>query len=290
MRVLVTGGTGYVGPPVVARLQERGHEVRALVRSPGARLPAGVEAAAGDVTDRASLERAAQGVDAIVHLVAVLDASHDVMEAVNAGGPRNVVAAAQAAGVRRLVHMSALGVTAEHAPLTHYWETKWAGASAVMESGLEWTVMEPSFVFGGGGGAFAAFERLVRLPVTPVIGDGRYRHQPVWRGDVATAFANALERPDTMGKRYELGGPEALTFDDLLDEVARAIGRRPRRKLHAPAGFVRAQTPVLRRLPPPLKVTPEQITMLLDGTACDIGPMRCELGVEPASIAAAYSE
>ena len=151
-------------------------------------------------------------------------------------------------------------------------------------------MFEPSFVFARGGGAFAEFERLVRLPVTPVIGDGRYRHQPVWVGDVAAAFSRALERPETIGKRYHLGGPQAFTFDDLLDEIARNTGRRPHPKLHAPAGLVRAQARILlRHLPPPLRVTPDQITMLLAGTECDIAPMRGELGIDPAPMGEAYT-
>ena len=186
--------------------------------------------------------------------------------------------------------MSALGVTAEHAPLSGYWRSKWAGQQAVTASDLDWTVFEPSFVFARGGGAFAEFERLIRMPVTPVIGDGRYRHQPVWVGDVAAAFAQALARPETIGKRYELGGPQAFEFNDLLDEIARVTGRRPHPKVHVPVGLMRLQARlVLRHLPPPLRVTPDQITMLLAGTECDITPMRAELGIDPASMAEAYT-
>jgi len=289
MRLLLTGGTGYVGSEVAASLAAAGHELRMLVHRQTDSLPAGAEAVHGDVTDEAAVAAAAEGCEAIVHLVAILDGSDEQFEAVNAGGPRNVVAAAKAHGIRRIVHMSALGVTAEHAPLTRYWRTKYAGKLAVTESGLDWTVMEPSFVFGRDGGALKAFESLIRLPVAPVIGDGRYRHQPVWIGDVATAFARALERSETAGKVLALGGPQVFTFDELLDELARVTGRSPRRKVHAPAGFVKAQTPVLQHLPPPLRVTREQIVMLLEGTECDLAPMRTELGIEPASMADAYS-
>jgi len=279
VRVLVTGASGFIGSRVVERLRADGHEVVPFSRRTG-----------GDVTDPASIEQAAQGADAIAYLVAILDGSPEQLDAVNAQGPANAVAAAKAAGVRRFLHTSALGVTAEHAPLTGYWGSKWKGAQAVTGSGLDWTVFEPSFVFARGGGAFAEFERLVRLPVTPVIGDGKYRHQPVWVGDVAAAFSRALERPETVGKRYQLGGPQAFTFDDLLDEIARNTGRRPHPKLHAPAGLVRAQARILlRHLPPPLRVTPDQITMLLAGTECDIAPMRGELGIDPASMGEAYT-
>ena len=138
---------------------------------------------------------AAEGCEAIVNLVAILDGTDQQFQDINAGGPANAVAAARANGISRIVHMSALGVTEQHAPLTRYWGSKYAGKLAVTDSGLDWTVIEPSFVFGRNGGALKAFEGLIRLPVAPVIGDGRYRHQPVWIGDVATAFVRVLERP-----------------------------------------------------------------------------------------------
>jgi len=289
MTVLVTGAAGYVGREVAAALTASGRPVRALVHAAHGEASESVEHVHGDVTDAESLRAAAEGCDAIVHLVAILNGSPAEFEAVNTGGARNAVAAARANGIRRLIHMSALGVTKEHAPLTRYWGSKYAGKLAVTESDLDWTVMEPSFVFGRGGGALKAFESLIKPPLAPVIGDGRYRHQPVWVGDVATAFVRALERPQTVGRTYGLAGPQAFAFDDLLDELARATGRPPRRKLHAPAALMKAQAAFLQYLPPPLKVTRDQIVMLLAGTECDLGPMRSELGIDPASIADAYT-
>jgi NADH dehydrogenase len=289
--ILLTGATGYVGSAVAERLVAEGRTVRALVRADAkaARLPVGAEAILGDVTDPASLRRAMEGVEAAVHLVAILDGPDERFERVNAQGPRNVADAARDAGVRRIVHMSALGVNADNAPLTRYWRSKWAGAESVVGSGLDWTIIEPSFVFGRGGGALASFETLLRLPVVPVIGDGRYRHQPVWIGDVAAAFSAALDRPQTIGRRIPVVGPQALTFDELLDELGRAAGIRRRPRVHVPPRLMRAQTPILRRFPEPLRVTDEQITMLLAGTEAPLEPMRELLGIEPASIADAYT-
>ena len=270
MSVLVTGANGYVGREVVAHLHGKGTAVRALVLSPSSTLPAGVEQVTGDVTDAGSLAPAMDGVEAVIHLVAILDGTDEQCELVNHQGAVDVINSARSAGVRRLLHMSAAGVTEEHAPLTKYWRTKFAAKQAVMRSGLDWTVMEPSFVFGRGGGALKTFETLLRGPVAPVIGDGRYQHQPVWVGDVAAAFAAALERPETAGKTYELGGPQVFTFDDLLDELAAAVGRPKRRKLHAPVGLMKVQASLLQYFPPPLKVTRDQIVMLVEGTVCEV--------------------
>ena len=114
MKVLVTGASGYVGTRVADRFERDGHEVVRFSRQSG-----------GDITDAEAVAEAVAGVDAIAHLVAILDGSDEQFQAVNVGGTRNVLAAAEAAGVKRFLHMSALGVDAEHAPLTRYWRTKW---------------------------------------------------------------------------------------------------------------------------------------------------------------------
>jgi uncharacterized protein YbjT (DUF2867 family) len=184
MTILVTGGTGFVGPHVVHALRARELPVRALVREPAraTRLTAwGTELAVGDVTDPASLAAACEGVECVVHLVAIIRGRPRDFERVMAEGTRNVVAAAQRAGVRRFVLASALGLDERTKDAVPYYAAKWEMERAVRESGLEHVVLRPSFVFGRDGGVLPTFVRLARFaPVTPIVGPGTQRLQPIW--------------------------------------------------------------------------------------------------------------
>lgn len=236
--VLVTGASGFVGSYVVPELAAAGHRVVALVRSPGAgeavrrRLPAAlaanVDLRTGDVLDPATLGAALVGVDAVVHLVAIprdWSGGRDLLR-VNLGGTRSVIAAMAQAGVRRLVHLGALGV--EDREELHYATSKARAEAAVRESGLDWTVLRPSLLFGPRDGFFNIVADLVRLPspVVPVPGNGQSRFQPIHAGDVALCVRLAVERPATAGRSFDLGGPRVWTYREITAEVARALGKR----------------------------------------------------------------
>jgi len=261
MTVLVTGGTGFVGGHVVHALRARDVPVRALVRDP-ARAPRlgawGVELVRGDVTDAASLAAACEGADAVVHLVSIITGKPADFERVMAQGTRDLVAAATGAGVRRLVLASALGLDERSRGAVPYYAAKWEMESAVRESGLEHVIFRPSFVFGKDGGVLPTFTRLARLaPVTPIVGDGTRRMQPIWVEDVAEFFARALE---TGSGVVELGGPDMVTWNDFWDRLKRVLGKR-RPSVHVPVGLMRVQATVLERLPSP-PLTRDQLTML----------------------------
>ncbi|HJU37396.1 MAG TPA: complex I NDUFA9 subunit family protein [Gaiellaceae bacterium] len=264
MTVLVTGGTGFVGPYVVHALRARETPVRALVRDPAraTRLAAwGVELAPGDVTDPASLRAACEGVDAVVHLVAIIRGRPADFERVMSQGTRNVVAAAQEAGVRRFVLASALGLDERSKDAVPYFAAKWEMERAVRESGLEHVIFRPSFVFGRDGGVLPTFVRLARLaPVTPIVGRGRRRLQPIWVEDVAEYYALSLAEPAAANRTFELGGPEAVSWNEFWERLKRVLGvRRP--SIHVPVGAMRLQATVTERLPG-APVTRDQLTML----------------------------
>jgi len=264
--VLVTGGTGFVGPHVVHALRAREVPVRALVRDPSraTRLAAwGVELVRGDVTDPASLATACAGADVVVHLVSIIKGSRADFERIMSQGTRNLVAAAEGAGVRRIVLASALGVDEATKDSVPYYAAKWEMERAVTASSLEHVIFRPSFVFGRDGGVLPTFLRLGRLaPVTPIVGPGTQRLQPIWIEDLAEYFARATSEP-VQGRTFEVGGPDAVTWNEFWQRVRRALGgRRP--SVHVPFGLMRLQATLTERLPG-APVTRDQLTMLALG-------------------------
>ena len=264
MTVLVTGGTGFVGPHVVHALRARDVPVRVLVRdqSRGSRAVAwGAEIVEGDVTDPASLRTAVAGVDAVVHLVAIIKGSRADFERVMAQGTRNVAAAAKEAGVRRIVLASALGLDARTKDAVPYYAAKWEMERAVKESGIEHVILRPSFVFGKDGGVLPTFVRLARFaPVTPIVGSGTRRLQPIWIDDLAQYFASAVDLPAAANRTFEVGGPDAPTWNELWARLKRVLGAR-RPSLHVPIAVMRMQAALTERLPG-APVTRDQLTML----------------------------
>ena len=264
MRVLVTGGTGFVGSALVHELRARRIEVRALVREPAraSRLQSwGAELAKGDVTDSDSVSRAADGCSHAIHLVAILEGSQADFERVMVGGTRNVLAAARETGVGRLVLMSALGTDESTKDLVPYYEAKWQMEQDVAASQLEHVIFRPSFVFGPGGGALPTFVRQVRLsPVVTVIGTGTQRIQPVWIGDVTAHFATALELPAAAGRTFELGGPDVVDWNELYRRIARTLGKR-RSYVHVPFAVARTGARLTSWIPG-APLTADQVKML----------------------------
>ncbi len=276
MKVLVTGATGFVGPKVAHALRARGHEVRALVRDPrrAGRLRAwGCELVPGDVTDEGSLHRATEGVEVVVHLVSIIRGRPRDFERIMSQATASLVAAAEKAGVRRFVLMSALGTSERTRSLTPYFQAKWEMEQAVRSAGLEHVVFRPSFIFGKDGGVLPMLIRQVRWsPVVPMIGDGTTRLQPIWVEDVASFFTQGVEVEAAAGRVFELGGPDAVTWNELYARIQRVLGAR-RALVHLPVGLVRALAAAAERLPSPL-VTRDELTMLLEGgdQVCDMGP------------------
>jgi uncharacterized protein YbjT (DUF2867 family) len=237
-RVLLTGANGFVGSHVLPALLAAGHDVVALVRTDPARdalvaridpaLRPRVGVAFGDVTAPETLPPALAGVDAVVHLVAIprdFNGGRDLAR-VNTDGTRNIVRAAEAAGVRRFVHLGAMGV--EDDPTLHYASSKARAEAIVRTSTLEWTILKPSLMWGEGDGFFSLIATLARFSpgVLPVPGNGRSRFQPLWVGDLARAIVLCLEQSETTGRVFDLGGPAYWTYTEITREVLSALGKQ----------------------------------------------------------------
>ncbi|HWV98646.1 MAG TPA: complex I NDUFA9 subunit family protein [Candidatus Acidoferrum sp.] len=276
MKVFLTGATGFVGKEILRQLHESGHAARLLVRNRESRRVQELvsryksEEHVGDILDADSLEGAIEGVDAVIHLVGIIsELGHNTFERVHARGTRHVTEATRRAGVKRFVHMSALGTRSD--AVSRYHQTKWAAEETVRRSGLEYTIFRPSVIYGPGDRFVNLFERLSWFsPVLPVMGSDQAKFQPVSVEVVATAFIKALSEPKSIGQAYDLCGPEPLTFAALLADIL-AVQRRRRLKLRVPPALARGQAafleliyPLLFRKPPPL--TRDQLIMLDEGS------------------------
>lgn len=264
MTILVTGATGFVGQRIVHALRAQGREVRALVRRPerATHLRAlGVELAAGDITDPASLQAAVAGCTHVVHLVAILQGSAADFQRVMTQGTKDLVAAATEAGVERFILMSALGTSESAAATVPYYAAKLEEEQAVAGSGLEHVIFRPSFIFGPGGGALRTFMKQVRYsPIVTVIGPGLQRSEPIWIDDVAQYFARAIDLPEAASRTFELGGPDTTDWNGLYLTIARVLGKR-RLLVHVPIPVARTGAQLTQWLPgAPLSV--DQVTML----------------------------
>lgn len=244
---LITGGSGYIGSHIVRRLVGLGKPVRVLIRNPERAKREGrlsgleVDWVAGDVTVLDSLAPALQGVQAVIHTVAIaIEKGKRTYETINFEGTVNLVGAMKRAGITRLIHLSQLG--ADSSLPYRFLASKGKAEEAVLRSDLTWTIFRPSVVWGPEDEFANTFARLAPLTplIFPIIGDEKALFQPVWVEDVAAAAVNALDEPKTIGGRYELGGPEILSLEEIERRTLSAIGSR---KL-----FVRFPMPISRAL------------------------------------------
>jgi uncharacterized protein YbjT (DUF2867 family) len=296
--ILVTGATGFVGSHLVKKLASAGRPVRALVRNlekaekffaasssrapgtGGALLP-NIDLAQGDIGDRESLVRAAEGCEAVVHLVGIIQpAPGQSFLSVHVEGTRNVLDAALKAGtVKHFVYQSALG-TRENAK-SEYHKTKYKAEEMTRTSGLNWSITRPSIIYGPGDEFTLRMKSLISMPYPfiPLLGSGKGLFQPVYIDDLTDALAKITGDPEFFGKVAELCGPRRLTLDEVVNEIAAAIGKK-KSIMHIPVPFASPAVLAMEKLLPKPPVTLDQLLMLGEDNVCDKNCMT-ELGIEP---------
>ncbi len=285
----VFGGSGFVGRYVVKRLAQRGYVVRVAVRDPEAAQFLKTMGTVGQivllkapVTDEAGVARAVQGADLVVSLPGILaESGSATFQSIHADGAGRVARLAAAAGVSRLVHVSAIG--ADPASPSRYGASKAAGEQAVRQGFPSATILRPSIVFGPEDNFFNRFAGMARMmPVMPVIA-GDTKFQPVYVGDLADAILAALTRADAVGGLYEIGGPRTLTMRALLHYTMKESGHE-RPAIGVPMCFARLQAAILERLPGKL-LTRDQLSMLArDNVVASGMPGLADLGIVPTPI------
>ena len=283
MLVLVTGATGFLGRRVVKELVERGDQVRCLVHTPGKeRLFSHreVEVQYGSVRDSISLSNAFYDVEAVVHLVGIIRSKRqDSFEDVHRGGTANVLRAAKQVGVMHFLHVSVIGAADDST--YPYFYSKWQGEQEVIDSGIPYTIFRPSMLYGEGDEFLNALAGLVRLfPLVPVIGSGKNRMQPLAADDLARCIATTLGRGDLKGRTLELGGPELLNYNELVSEVAKAMGKR-RLRIHLPTWLIYAAAKVAQGLLRRAPITTDQIRMRGVRSVADLGEVEGVFGFTP---------
>ena len=286
MLVLVTGATGFLGRRVVPELQEHRHQVRCLVHTPGRERifpPRSVDIHYGSVLDPEVLSGALYDVEAVVHLVGIIRRRKGLTyDQVNRQGVANVVAAAKENRVKHFIYVSAIGASSDGS--YPYLYSKWQGEQAVEKSGLPYTILQSSIVFGPGDEFLNPITSLVRvLPIVPVVGSGKNRLQPIAVEDLARCIAQAVDREDLKGKTLELGGPQQLSYNEIVSIVARTLGKR-RLRFHLPVWLAYILTAGMQAILPRPPATTDQLRLLPIRNVAEAGVVDDVFGFTPRSV------
>lgn len=292
MHVLVLGGSGFVGRSVCAKLVDRSGgaggrivvPTRHLARARHVQLLPTVQTVEADVHDDAQLARLVAGCDAVVNLVAILHGSEAAFERVHVALPRRLAAACRAAGVHRVVHVSALGA-APDAP-SRYLRSKARGEAVLREAGLDLTLLRPSVIFGAADRFLNLFATLQAVaPVMPLAG-AESRYQPVWVEDVAAAIVACLARAESIGRTFECAGPKEYSLRQLVELAGRCSGH-PRPVIGLPDALARLQAMALECLPgEPLMSRDNLDSMRVPNVATGQHPGLDTLGVRASALEA----
>src|SRR3989304_2313658 len=283
--ILLTGATGFVGSNLMKELLKQGLQVRCLVRNPDradALKKAGAELVKGDITDKDSIAKALEDdkVEAAVHLVGILaETGKATFEAIHTQGTRNMVEACKAKGIKRFIHISALGTKAN--ARSQYHKTKWAAEEIIRASGLGYTIFRPSVMFGKEEKFTNLFAGIIKIsPFIMIPGNGQNKMQPVFVKDLASAMTMTVKDSRHINKVYEIGGPEKLAFDEIIDTVCRVLGKM-RLKIHIPIWFMRPGAAIaecILRKPP---ITRDQLLMLEEDNVTDNNALESVFNIKP---------
>jgi len=291
MKIFLTGSTGFVGKRILRDLLENNYQVRCLARKGSEKkishykdpvlVKTGIDIVNGDTTDAVSLDGKLEECDAVINLVGIIREFRGkgiTFEKLHYEGTANLVRAARLQKVSRFIQMSALGARPDGK--TQYQQTKFRAEECVRTSGLDYTIFRPSIIFGQEDKFVNLFANMLRTQqFVPVVGNGRYQMQPVSVENVSMGFVKAMEQKNAIGKTFDVGGPERIEFNRIIDVIGEVICAPPH-KIHIPVFIMSTMAEMLDWLPS-FPVTKDQITMLLEGNVCDEKPFFKHFDIKP---------
>jgi NADH dehydrogenase len=283
-RILLLGSTGFVGRGVAHKILDGGHQLRVLVRDPlkaAAFKVRGAQVVVGDALNPAAVTQAAQGVEHIVSLIAVRRNRPQSYLAVNVDGPRLLGQAAQAAGARSVVFVSAIGSRLD--PHYKYYTSRWMGEQELAKTGVAGTILRFSFVLAEEGGVLNDFERAIIGPFAIIPGSGQAKLQPILREDAARCIVETLARPELLGKIVELGGPEVVTYEAMFDWFLHARGIK-KAKLKLPSALLVPAATAMEAVMTNPPITSDEVNMIqVDNLAAGIDSVSSQFGWRPSA-------
>ncbi|MGR3174655.1 MAG: complex I NDUFA9 subunit family protein [Candidatus Scalindua sp.] len=284
--ILVTGGTGFVGRNIVRLLVEKGQDVRCLVRESSPRDVLDgldVDFCTGDILVPDTLKEAFNGIDTAIHLVGIIkEIKGATFERIHAEGTMNVLEAAGEAGIKKYIHMSALGT--RPGAISRYHKTKWQAEEAVRNSGLKYVILRPPIICGADDEFVNMFAKMINQTfitrMIPVIGKGESRMQPIYVGDVAHCFYEAAVNENISDKTYEIGGQDAISFNEILDTIMKVM-QKSRFKIHLPMVMFKPIAFIMEKTLSNPPLNRDQLIMLKEDNVCDITEMKRDFKIQP---------
>ena len=282
MRVAVTGATGFVGRHLVERLLKDSHEVTIVAnRRSGANLFSDrVKYTRASVHNAHDLQAAFSDCQAVLHLVGIIaETRKNTFETTVEQGTKNVISACRQNNIETIIYLSALGTTED--AQSKYFKTKWSAEQSVKNSGINWTIFRPSIIYGRSDGFLTMMSKIIKLsPFVPIFGDGKYRLQPVYIGDLVEAMAKSLTNKECRGEIIEIGGAEPLEYVEIINSIKKAL-KKKRMNLFIPMAVIKPVAVLLEKILKPSPLTTDQLVMLEQGSVCDLSKMKRLFEIEP---------
>lgn len=282
MKIAVTGGFGFIGHHLVNRLLKDKHTITILsyARSDISRFTGDVSIARGSLENFDSLVSAFTGQQIVFHLVGIIaETKSQTFEGTVVKGTENVVKAAKKAGVRKIIYLSAMGTSAQAE--ARYHQSKYKAEQAVITSGIQYTIFRPSLVYGQGDGFVSLLTKMMRFsPFVPVIGNGRYKMQPVYIDDLTGVMSHSLTKSETENEIIEIGGPEKLEYLQIL-YILKSVLQKKRMNIFLPVAVMRVIAGLMEKVIKPAPLTTDQIIMMEAGNTGSNEKLKRIFNIEP---------